>query len=342
MTSTLFRYKCRCGVSDFLRIEAGTAQCSVCAAAYPRSPGGVIDFIGETTKQNEYFDSVYQAGRSSKAEQLSRELGHPHDRRVAEAFLKNCGFPLDTPFHDLSILEVACGAGGFTAALLSHAGLHNCMLHAFDISCHGPELLARFERGVKSSNRLELSAQDARGMVFEDACFDIVVGRSVLHHFDDVEGFLRDCKRILKPGGVATFGEPFALGYGLGHACLKMAQAQLGTRYQGLEEAYKDIAHRIKIRGEQMAGLVDKHLFFQPTFISLARRAGFDSVDFVSVPPYNYYRDQFIDVLLVERGIADARLAQAAKALYSTIVDLFDAETFVHSIAAFIQVVLRT
>jgi len=52
---------------------------------------------------------------------------------------------------------------------------------------------------------LEMSVQDASQMRFAPESFDIVIGSSVLHHFDDVEKFLIDCRKILKPGGAAVF-----------------------------------------------------------------------------------------------------------------------------------------
>jgi 2-polyprenyl-3-methyl-5-hydroxy-6-metoxy-1,4-benzoquinol methylase len=50
-----------------------------------------------------------------------------------------------------------------------------------------------------------MSVQDASQMRFAPESFDIVIGSSVLHHFDDVEKFLIDCRKILKPGGAAVF-----------------------------------------------------------------------------------------------------------------------------------------
>jgi ubiquinone/menaquinone biosynthesis C-methylase UbiE len=260
---------------------------------------------------------------------------------IAEAYLNNCGLALDSPLENRDFLEVACGAGSLSAAMLPHPAVRNCTFHAFDISPHGPEMLARFACTVNSSNLLELSVQDARGMLFDDSTFDVIWGNSVLHHLDDLAGFLTDCKRILKPGGVLTFGEPFAVGYGLGYAVLKIAQVQLGTQYESLDNAYNGIARRIKSRGDEFAGLVDKHLFFQPAVINLGRQIGFESVNLFSVPSYHYYQNSFIDALLTGMRISDSCLAQAGKELYRTIVDLFDADSLVYSLGAFMQIAMR-
>jgi len=341
-TKTVFRYKCRCGADEFLLLDAATARCARCLAAHRKSAGGVIDFLQQKTEQNEYFDALYLAGHSHKRHEHSEESAPDYsETQGAESYLETCGFDLQEPLDNLSILEVACGSGRLTAELLQNTRIRNCTFHAFDASPHGPELLARFEPSIRSSNRLETSVQDAQAMVFADAAFDVVLGRSVLHHFNDPEAFLRDCRRILKSGGVATFGEPFAVGYGLAAAVFRMAQKQVGTDHPALEDFCHDIAYRIQSRREQLTPLVDKHLFFPSTLQSAAQQAGFSSVEFVSLYPYEYYRDEFIDDLLAERRISDARLAEAAKTMYREIVDVFAADTLVHSMGAFVQIVLR-
>ena len=91
-------------------------------------------------------------------------------------------------------------------------------------------MLGSFACGLSTTNSLEMSVQNADSMVFEDSTFDFVIGSSVLHHFDNVEEFLRKCRRILTRGGAATFGEPFAMGYGIGSASLMIAQKLLGHK----------------------------------------------------------------------------------------------------------------
>ena len=86
--------------------------------------------------------------------------------------------------------------------------------------------------------------------------------------------------------------------------------------------------------------LVDKHLFFQSTFIQLANQIGFSSVEFNSPNPPEYYRDHFINELLREREIVDARLTEEANKIYEIIFDLFDDKSFEHSISPFMDIVL--
>jgi len=342
LMTTLFKYRCTCGNTDLLRFNAATARCKHCDAAYPVSPTGVIRFNKETTEQNAYFDNLYRAGHAHARDKFQEDHTGAFNNSIerAEVYLKLAGFDVKHPIEHLSILDVACGSGWVTAGLLQNKNVLNCRFHAFDISPDGPEMLARFTRSVKSSNRLELSIQNAEAMTFGDATFDVIIGSSVLHHFDAFESFLSDCRRILKPGGVAIFGEPFAIGYGLGAAALLIAQRQLGTHHELVENFYKDITFRNKSPRELLRNLVDKHLFFQSTFVQLAQQIGFSSVNFIAPNPRESCREHFIDELLRERGISDGRLAELATNIYGIIFDVLDADSFVHSMSPFMNVVL--
>jgi ubiquinone/menaquinone biosynthesis C-methylase UbiE len=39
----------------------------------------------------------------------------------------------------------------------------------------------------------------------KDETFDLIVGNGILHHLFKIETFLREVKRVLRPGGVALF-----------------------------------------------------------------------------------------------------------------------------------------
>ncbi|MFQ5904981.1 MAG: methyltransferase domain-containing protein [bacterium] len=52
-----------------------------------------------------------------------------------------------------------------------------------------------------------LLVMDGVTLGFRDSVFDLVFSRTLLMHVDR-EGFLRECRRVLKPGGKAVFIEP--------------------------------------------------------------------------------------------------------------------------------------
>jgi ubiquinone/menaquinone biosynthesis C-methylase UbiE len=339
---TIFRYPCRCGETSLLGRGNGYVHCRQCMATYAASASGIIDFFGKKTDQNAYFDALYEAGRLHKNDELDNDTARSYASSYSRAqeYLTLCGIDPTRPVTGLSILDAACGAGWVTAGLLSNPMVRKCRFHAYDISPQGLEMLAKYVNTVHPDNVVEMSVQDANRMVFEDGTFDLVIGSSVLHHFDDIPSFLAKCRKILRPGGAAVFGEPFAIGYGMGVAALMAAQRQLGVQYPGIDAVHKDISYRIH-HPNSVENLVDKHLFFQSSFLSMARRAGFSDVSYVSPSSREYYRDQFISDLMVERGVSDPALLARANEIYSAFFEVFDAENFGESLGAFVQVVLR-
>ncbi len=314
-------------------LSDSVARCRACGIEHSTEMD-VIRFTTEKTEQNAHFDAIYDAVEDANHGYKSRAT-------LAQTYLTLCGCDLSQGLEGASILDVASGTGWVTAGLLLHPNIRKCKFHAFDVSPSGLQQLARFEKTVSTSNALEISVQDAEAMLFDRQIFDFVIGSSVLHHFSDPERFLADCRLILKDGGVATFGEPFALGYGLGAVALMLAQKQLRTKHHAVTAFYDDLSIRIKGPDQVLAKLVDKHLFFRSAFIDMARRAGFSAVECVPLASREFYRECFIDELLTERGISDAALSRTANEIYRMIFDLFDAPSYGHSIAAFQQLVLR-
>ena len=56
----------------------------------------------------------------------------------------------------------------------------------------------------KNGNSYSFSVQDIRAISFEDNSFDMVICSEVLEHVPNFEKVIKECYRILKPGGVIT------------------------------------------------------------------------------------------------------------------------------------------
>jgi SAM-dependent methyltransferase len=106
------------------------------------------------------------------------------------------------PVEGLHVLELGCGAGDLSLELLRRGA----RLTALDISPASVELTreraARFREG--SELRAVVAPVEATGL--EDAAFDRVVGKWILHHVD-VAKAVREVHRLLRPGGHAAFFE---------------------------------------------------------------------------------------------------------------------------------------
>lgn len=58
------------------------------------------------------------------------------------------------------------------------------------------------------AERVECSVQPAERLGYADNTFDVAAGQNVLHHFD-IAPAMRELARVLKPGGLAIFKEPW-------------------------------------------------------------------------------------------------------------------------------------
>jgi SAM-dependent methyltransferase len=82
----------------------------------------------------------------------------------------------------------------------------NMKVIAFDISF---ESVRRVQVAIRNRLLKYASAMqmDAENLAFADHSFDIVCGKSILHHLE-LPSSLREIKRVLKRGGMAIFSEP--------------------------------------------------------------------------------------------------------------------------------------
>ena len=101
-----------------------------------------------------------------------------------------------------SALDYGCGHA-MAAVTMARAGAN---VTAFDLS---PGYVAEArERAAANGVSVECVTADGEELPFPDACFDAVWGNAILHHLDLAKAG-RELKRVLKPGGVAVFCEPW-------------------------------------------------------------------------------------------------------------------------------------
>ena len=100
------------------------------------------------------------------------------------------------------MLDLGCGTGEL-ARHLAAAGLR---VTGCDISA---EMLARLPRPIPTG-AVEWVPLDPgwQTLPFESASFDAVVAASVLEYVDEPAAVLRECARVLRPGGVVLCTVP--------------------------------------------------------------------------------------------------------------------------------------
>lgn len=97
------------------------------------------------------------------------------------------------------VLDVGCG-GGILADKFARAG---AVVTGVDLS-HA-SLVSAGKHSRDSS--LEIDFVNAKGetIPFADSCFDIVVTSDFLEHAQDLDMVVRECARVLRPGGLFMY-----------------------------------------------------------------------------------------------------------------------------------------
>jgi SAM-dependent methyltransferase len=159
----------------------------------------------------------------------------------------------------LSVLDFGCGHG-MAATVLAQLGAR---VTAFDLS---PGYLNEARRRAIANNvSIALVQADGERLPFGDATFDRVWGNAVLHHLD-CRAAARELRRMLKPGGIAVFCEPWS-----GNPLLAFARRRLP--YPGKERTpdetplhsrqvaqLREVFPDLEVEGHQLAAMLRRVL----------------------------------------------------------------------------------
>ena len=188
------------------------------------------------------------------------------------------------------VLEFGAGTGNLTVGLAAHGQFSE--IHCADLS---PRFMARLLDKIAQIAPQTTFAPyllDANRLPFASDSFDAVLGHSVLHHLLHFENTLSDAFRILRPGGVAIFGDPMMEG----HALLHLAAGQitaleasglgppLTLRTRQILDRIAELGalkqRNLRTRDETVARSEDKFIFPTALLRRMAQAIGFRSVDF--------------------------------------------------------------
>ena len=144
------------------------------------------------------------------------------------------------PAGSRAILDLGCGTGFFLAELEErHPGAVG-----LDISFEMLRVSERYVPGAK------LVTGDAERLPFRPACFDVVFCKGSLHHTRDHVGFLANCRRALRPGGVLVMSEPCN-----DNPIIRLARTVLYRRSQHFDEGDLGFTRRGIVSLCQRAGM---------------------------------------------------------------------------------------
>ena len=151
----------------------------------------------DTSKQE--LDETQRTARAQfdrQAEQYNKRWASWSDETLQKMLI------LANPQSDWRVLDVATGTG-FTA--LAFAGYVQEVI-GLDVS---PGMLAQAAQRAAEKGVVNVSWREApaEAIPFPDVSFDLVTVRIAPHHFSDVAVFLRETRRVLKPGGAFILGD---------------------------------------------------------------------------------------------------------------------------------------
>jgi ubiquinone/menaquinone biosynthesis C-methylase UbiE len=115
----------------------------------------------------------------------------------AQRILKEAGLEADMAFAD-----IGCGNGYFTFPASEITGKKG-KVFALDIS---PEMLEEIRTGIKERNtaNIEVIETEENNLKIKDASVDFAFSCNVMHEVKDPGVFLKEVKRIMRPGGMAA------------------------------------------------------------------------------------------------------------------------------------------
>jgi SAM-dependent methyltransferase len=94
------------------------------------------------------------------------------------------------------VLDAGCGGGGMPLSLAEHAR-EVVGIDPIDRFGQAGVVLAR----ERSLTNLHFARADGMALPFPDGAFDLVLSHAVIEHVADAPLYLRECRRVLAPGG---------------------------------------------------------------------------------------------------------------------------------------------
>ena len=115
----------------------------------------------------------------------------------AQGYSLNRLIELTQPQPDWRVLDVATGAGHTALTFAPHV----TQVVASDITA---EMLAEAARLAQERGLSDFTTEtaDAESLPFDDDSFDLVTCRLAAHHFPNIDKFVAEAARVLRPGGL--------------------------------------------------------------------------------------------------------------------------------------------
>lgn len=134
-----------------------------------------IRAAGAVRRRSEYDYAVFEYLRSAKILETLDRVGVAVKGRV---------------------LDAGCGPGGVTLSLAEESALAVGL--DLDARFRGTGTRLAADKGIRKAAFVQ---GDGSRLPFRDGAFDVVLSHSVIEHVSEAEAYLRECHRVLRPGG---------------------------------------------------------------------------------------------------------------------------------------------
>jgi ubiquinone/menaquinone biosynthesis C-methylase UbiE len=176
-------------------------------------------------------------------------------------------------------LEIGAGTGFFSLNLRQAGWLDRVVLTDVSSGMVDTALDHARRLGFDVPGTVDGRVAGIEELPFEDGAFDLVLGHAVLHHVVDVEAGLRECLRVLRPGGRLLFaGEPSRIGdaYARRLGRWTWAATTRVTHLPRLRERWARPREELdeSSRAAALEAVVDLHTFVPGELARTALRAG--------------------------------------------------------------------
>jgi len=228
-------------------------------------PAGASDEQSSAAAVREMFDTI-----APRYDLLNHVLSCNIDRlwwwRTARRFRPILADP------DSSILDLCCGTGDMTLALLRHRPQNAKPILAADFS---PAMLARAKEKFRNRNATVLQA-DALHLPLQDSSLSLITTAFGFRNLANYEAGLREFHRVLRPGaelGILDFSEPKGITGKLYAFYFRRILPAIGSLLSGAGSAYRYLPASV-------------HSFPPPPqMLALMQKTGFTSVSWT---PYTF------------------------------------------------------
>lgn len=156
------------------------------------------------------------------------------------------------PRADWTALDIATGAGHTALAFAPHVA----RVVASDIT---PEMLVETAKlaTTKGYTNVATAQADAERLPFPNESFDLVMSRIAPHHFPDITAFLRESRRVLKPGGTFALVDNVAPDTSTTPGFPRSDLAAADTAYNAFEKK-RDPSHARALTTEEWTRAIDQ------------------------------------------------------------------------------------